>query len=105
MLFGKAWKEDGNPKVDKADKGRNMKIFGFSALFHFVAVVGLAVLIGHDSTLLTGLYIGFLVSLAWVFTAIGVTYLFAGRTFRLLLIDAGFYVVYFSLAGLIIGAW
>jgi hypothetical protein len=44
-------------------------------------------------------------SVVWVFTSIAVTHLFVGRTFRLILIDAGFYVVFFSLAGLILGAW
>jgi hypothetical protein len=65
----------------------------------------LAMLIGNQSTALCGLSYGLIISLVWVATSIGVTYLFVGRSFRLFLIDAGFYVVFYSIAGLILGAW
>jgi len=82
-----------------------IRLFSLSALFHFITVVGLAVAIGKDATLLSGFIIGFIISFTWIFTAIGVTYLFVGRPFRLILIDAGFYLVFFSIAGMLLGAW
>jgi len=33
------------------------------------------------------------------------TYVFVGRTLRLFLIDAGFYVVFMALSGLVLGVW
>jgi uncharacterized membrane protein len=104
-LFGKAWAEDAKSSVDKNNKAAMFRLFSLSALFHFITVVGLAVTIGKDATLLLGLMTGFLISFAWIFTTIGVTYLFVGRPFRLILIDAGFYLVFFSFAGMLLGAW
>jgi hypothetical protein len=80
-------------------------IFGLTAILHTIAIAGLALFIGNDSTALTGLLKGVMISTVWISTSIGVTYLFVGRTFRLFLIDTGFYVVFFSLAGLLLGAW
>ena len=74
-----------------------------SAIFHFVALLALAAFIGRFSTCFAGMLKGFIISVVWVSTSIGVTYQFVGRSFRLFLIDAGFYVVLFSLAGFIFG--
>ena len=104
-VFGKAWTEDGKPKFTGWRKSNYIRLFSLTAVFHFIAITGLDVLIGPNATALTGLVIGFFVSLLWVSVGIAVTHMFVGRTFRLIAIDAGFYVVYFSIAGLILGAW
>ena len=104
-LFGKAWAEDSKAQVDKTDKAVMIRLFSLSILFHFIAIVGLAVAIGKNATLVSGLLTGFSISFAFIFTTIGVTYLFVGRPLRLMLIDASFYIVLFSLGGLILGAW
>jgi len=104
VLFKKGWSEDSNSKYNSENHGNPAVIFGLSALLHFIAIVGLALFIGSESTALTGLLKGFIISTVWISTSIGVTYLFVGRTLRLFLIDAGFYVVFLSLAGLILGA-
>ena len=105
VLFKKGWSEDSNSIYNSENHGNPAKIFGFAGLSHLVAVIALAMFIGSSSTAVEGLLKGFLVSIVWVSTSIGVTYLFVGRTFRLFLIDAGFYVVFLSLGGLILGAW
>jgi len=105
VLFKKGWSEDSNSIYNSENHGNPAKIFGLAGLAHLVAVTALALFIGSSSTAVEGLLKGFLVSIVWVSTSIGVTYLFVGRTFRLFLIDAGFYVVFLSLAGLILGVW
>ncbi len=105
VLFSKAWKEDSNSIYNSENRGNPARIFGLAGISHLVAVIALAMLIGNQSTALCGLSYGLIVSLVWVATSIGVTYLFVGRSFRLFLIDAGFYVVFYSIAGLILGAW
>lgn len=105
LLFGKAWTEDAKPVFDKTNKNSMIKLFGLSALYHLIAITALDLFIGLQSTMLIGLMKGFIISVVWISTSIGVTYLFAGRTFRLFLIDAGFYIVFYSIAGLILGAW
>jgi hypothetical protein len=103
VLFGKTWTKEIN--FDR-NKQVNVKIlFGLSAFAHFGAVVFLASTIGAQASAINGLINGLIISIFWISTSIGVTYLFAARSFKLFLIDAGFYVVFFSLAGLILGAW
>jgi hypothetical protein len=105
LLFGKAWAKESKTIYNSENHGNPLLIFGLSAFLHIIAIIGLAVFIGSHSSALTGLLKGFIVSTLWISTSIGVTYIFVGRTFRLFLIDAGFYVVFLSLAGLILGAW
>lgn len=105
LLFGKAWAEDSKTPYNSNNHGNPALIFGLTALLHLIAVIGLAVLIGKNSNPIAGFIFGLMVSLIWISTAIGVTYIFVGRTFRLFLIDAGFYLVFLSLAGLILGTW
>jgi hypothetical protein len=104
-LFGKAWNEDAKPVFDASKKSSFITLFGLSALLHFIAIAGLDYFIGADATALSGLFKGLFVSIGFIFTSIAVTHLFVGRSFRLILIDAGFYVVLYSIAGLILGAW
>lgn len=105
VLFKKGWSEDSGSKYSSDNHGNPAVIFGLSAVLHIIAVIGLAMFIGSSASAIEGLLKGFFVSMVWIATSIGVTYIFVGRTFRLFLIDAGFYVVFLSLAGLILGAW
>jgi hypothetical protein len=105
VLFKKGWSEDSGSKYNSENHGNPAVIFGLSAVLHIIAVIGLAMFIGNSASAMEGLLKGFIVSTVWIATSIGVTYIFVGRTFRLFLIDAGFYVVFLSLGGLILGAW
>jgi hypothetical protein len=105
VLFKKAWKEDSNSIYNSENRGNPVKIFGLTGISHLVAVMALGILIGHSSTAACGLLYGLIVSIVWVTTSIGVTYLFVGRSFRLFLIDAGFYIVFYTVAGLILAIW
>jgi hypothetical protein len=103
VLFGKTWSKE----IQKGDtRNVNFKfIFGFSAVANFTALVALNAFIGSNSTLFLGLAKGLIVGIFWISTSIAVTYLFASRSLKLFLIDAGFYVVFMSLAGAIFGIW
>lgn len=103
VLFGKPWKKENNYNTPKEELNMPL-IFGGTAVFHFLALAGLSALISGSGAL-NGLLTGLLVSIVWVFTALGGTYLFANRSVKLLLIDAGMYVVLFSLSGLVFGIW
>ena len=105
VLFKKAWTEDSGTIYGKDNHGNPALIFGLTAVLHLIAIVGLAILTGKNSTAFDGFLNGLLISIVFISTSIGVTYIFVGRSFRLFLIDAGYYVVFLSLAGLILGAW
>lgn len=104
IMFGKAWQEDNKIKIDKS-KINPAKIFGLTALGHFVAMVLLDIFIGGHCTAIDGLIKGLLISVIWISSSIGATYVFAMKPLRLFLIDAGFYVVFYSLAGIILAMW
>jgi len=103
--FSKAWKEDARPVFDKSNRLHLIRLFGFTALAHFVMFAGLDMFIGFGASWLDGLYGGFFVSLIWMGGALSVTHAFVGRPVRLIFIDTGFYILLFSLAGAILGAW
>ncbi len=101
LLFGKAWKEDVGPDFDEK-KIKFVPLFGLTAIFHFIAFTALDLFIGKDAMISDGLIKGAFVGIAWIGAGIEVTYLFAQRPVRLMLIDAGFYIVLFSIAGIIL---
>jgi len=104
-LFGKAWMEDAKPVFDHSNKSNYIKLFSASAILQLIMVIGLDLLIGVNSTAIKGLMTGLGLSIFFVSTTIAITHLFVGRTLRLILLDTGFYIVYFSIAGLILGLW
>ena len=104
-LFGSAWLEEVG-LTEEAVNGANMpKTFGGTFVLQFLAVTVLAALLGPDSSWLTGLEAGLLISVFWIATAYGITYLFEQRSIRLFLINAGYNIVLFAMVGTIIGAW
>lgn len=105
VLFRKGWSADSGSVYGPGNHGNPAVIFGLSALLHLVLIVALAMFVGQHTNFLGGALKGLFISLVWISTSIGVTYIFVGRTFRLFLIDAGFYVVFLSLAGMILGGW
>lgn len=102
-LFGKTWKKENNYNIPK-DQLNLPLIFGGTALLHFVAMAALSA-VCSDRGATDGLLLGFLISLVWVLPALGGTYLFANKSLKLLAIDAGMYIVFFSVAGLVFGIW
>lgn len=103
LLFGESWANDSGTPYTKDNHGNPLVIFGLSAVLHFVAIVALAVVIGVNAGAIHGAICGLAISIVWISTSMGVTYIFAGKSLRLFFIDAGFYIVFCVMAGLIIG--
>ena len=104
-LFGSMWLEEVGLTEEAVNNANMPKTFGGSFVLELLAVIALAALLGPESSWLTGLQSGLVISVFWVATAYGVTYLFEQRSMRLFFINAGYYVVWFAIAGTIIGAW
>lgn len=104
-LFGKPWQRLSGLS-DEAIAGANMPlIYGLAFVLQFVAVTVLALLLGPDATVVSGLLTGLGVGAAFIATALGVTYLFTQAPPALAAIDAGYHVAYYALAGAILGAF
>jgi hypothetical protein len=103
FLFGKTWKKENNPENEK-NKINAPLIFGGTAVMHFLTISGLSAVVSGLGGLI-GLEIGLLISIVWILPVMSGTYLFANRSLKLLAIDAGMYIVLFSLSGFILGIW
>lgn len=104
-LFGKTWQRLSGLS-DETLAGANMpRTFSVAFLLQAVAIGVLAAVLGPEATVASGAVTGFVVGLAWIGTALGVTYVFSQQPFALLAIDAGYHVAYFTLAGGLIGAF
>ncbi|HEY4788898.1 MAG TPA: DUF1761 domain-containing protein [Bacteroidales bacterium] len=103
ILFGKTWEKEINPSGTQR-KFNIPLIFGGTAVVHFIALAALSAVVSGAGAG-NGLLAGFFISIVWIVPAMTGTYLFATRSLKLLAIDAGMYVVLFSVAGLIMGVW
>ncbi len=104
-LFGNAWMQEVGLTEETISKANMARTFGGTFALQIVAAVAIAALIGNDGNWKTGLQTGLWIGLFWIGTAYGVTYLFEQRSFRLWLINAGYYIVLYTMMGTIIGAW
>jgi Protein of unknown function (DUF1761) len=104
-FLGKLWTAAAGLTEDKARQGNSGLIFGVSFLLELVAAFVLALFIGAEATLSSGLQTGFLAGLFWVGTALGVVYLFERRSLRLWLLNAGYLTLAFTVMGGILGVW
>ena len=104
-LFGRRWM--GFVGLSEADvQGANMGLtYGVTFVLQLIAVVVLALVMGPEATLVTGALTGLGVGAAWVATAMGVNALFSQESIGLYLINAGYHVAYYTLAGAILGAF
>lgn len=105
ILFAKTWQKE--IKLSDQDmKSANMPmIFGSAFLLNFVAAIVLAMFLGRHAGIVMGLTASLLVAIAWIGTALGTNYLFARKSLKLFFIDAGYFVLYYAVMGIIIGIW
>ena len=104
-LFGSTWLEEVGLTEEAINSANMAKTFGGTFVLQLLATIALAATLGADSTWMVGLHNGLFISILWIATAYGITYLFEQRSMRLFFINAGYYVVLFSISGSILGAW
>lgn len=103
-LFGNAWKNEINVSEEEL-KGRNMTmVFGSAFVLEFIIAVNLAFFLS-DLSVREGMLYGFLTGFGWIAMAMGLTYLFSGKSLKLWFIDSFYFVVSLTLMGLILTAW
>jgi len=78
---------------------------GSSFVLQFIAAILMDMFLGKEATLVDGIITGGIVGIGWVATSLGTNYLFSMKSLKLFFIDAGYFVVWFILIGLILGAW
>lgn len=110
-LFGKKWMASVGMTEEDAQNGNMGKIFGFTFVFQFIMAFCLAMFFYGDPASAemingsNGAFYGFLTGFGWVATAIGVNALYEQKSWAYIFINGSFWIVVFTLMGLILGAW
>lgn len=105
LLFGKTWMQESGITEERTKKQNIPKTFGLAFIASLVIAFNLAMFLGSDSTLQSGLFYGFLAGFGWVAMAFAINDLFEQRSFKLFLINASYHTLAFTIMGGIIGAW
>lgn len=105
LLFANRWMKESGVKRDSPNQNSMGTVFGFAFLLSLIASFFLALFIGKDAGAGFGALAGFMAGFGWVFTFIGISYLFESRSLVHYLINACYSVLALTLMGLIIGAW
>ena len=105
LLFVRVWMKEAGLD-DELLRKRNMGVvYGAAFVLLLIIAFNLAAFLAGPPNLAWGLTAGALAGVGWVATALGVTYLFEARSFRLFLVNAGYHALTFTLMGGILGIW
>ena len=104
-LFKNAWCREAGIDPEAKPKNHPATVFGTAFAAALVAAAAFAIILRPDPPLFIALHAGFLTGLAYVAMSFGINYAFAGRSFKLWLIDGGYHTLQFTLYGLILGLW
>lgn len=103
-LFKNAWCREAG--IDLHAQVRHpSRVFGTAFVAALVSAAAFAIILRPDPPLFIAVHAGFLTGLAYVAMSFGINYAFAGRSFKLWLIDGGYHTLQFTLYGVILGLW
>lgn len=105
LLFANRWMKESGVQRDSPGQNSMATVFGFAFLLSLIASFFLALFIGKDAGAAFGALAGFMAGFGWVFTFIGISYLFESKSLVHFLINACYSVLALTVMGLIIGAW
>jgi hypothetical protein len=105
LMFVKRWMKETGITEEKTKNTNMIKVFGFAFLLSLIASFFLAMFLGAKAGAGFGAVAGFMAGFGWVFTYMGISYLFESRTLAHFLINSMYSIVSLTIMGLIIGAW
>ncbi|KUO62189.1 hypothetical protein APF79_04250 [bacterium BRH_c32] len=106
LLFYKGWKKENNFTDEDLKKVNPAITYSFTFVFALIMSYNMAFFLGDAKTNMAwGATAGFLAGFGWAALIFAVIALFEGRSWKYILINGGYITVYFTLIGLILGAW
>jgi len=103
LLFAKRWMKETGITEETTKNANMIKIFSLAFVLALIASFFLAMFIGPDRGAVFGATAGFMAGLGWVFTFMGISYLFESRTLAHFLINSVYSIVSLTIMGFIIG--
>jgi hypothetical protein len=103
-LFRNAWMAATGVTFEQGRQANPLKLYGTTLVLNLIITTSLAMFIGNGD-LHAGIFAGFMAGATFVATAIGVITLFEFKSFKYWAINAGYQVIFFTVAGAILGAW
>jgi hypothetical protein len=104
LLFANKWAALAGVSEEKLKSASMAMIYGGAFLLNMVSALLLAMAVQGVPNATYGAGMGLAIGLCWVATSFGVSYLFERRPLGLWLINAGYFTLYFTLMGAILGA-
>ncbi len=104
-LFGSAWQKEMGLSDEDLQSGNMGVTFGMTFVVAFIAMLFLAVFMGPGATVASGALHGAIIATVFIATSIATHYLFSQKSLKIFLIDAGYDIVRYALAGAILGAF
>ena len=105
VLFGKRWQAAAGLSDEQASAGSPLVIFGGAFVLALIASACFAMFLGPRPELGFATSAGLAAGLCWVATSFGINGLFQRERLSLVLINAGYHTLQFTLMGLILGLW
>jgi hypothetical protein len=103
-LFRKPWMAATGVTFEQGRQANPLKLYGTVLVLNLIISMSLAMFIGSGGVH-AGVFAGFMAGATFVATAIGVVALFEFKSLKYWAINAGYQIVYFTVAGAILGAW
>jgi hypothetical protein len=103
LMFAKRWMKETGVTEESTKKANMIKIFSLAFILAFIASFFLAMFIGANAGAGYGAMAGFMAGFGWVFTFLGIFYLFESRTLAHFLINSVYSIISLTVIGLIIG--
>ena len=103
LLFAKRWMKETGITEESTKNANMVKIFSLAFILALIASFFLAMFIGAKAGAAFGSLAGFMAGVGWVFTFMGISYLFESRTLAHFLINSVYSIVSLTIMGLIIG--
>lgn len=105
LLFGHLWLRETGLNPEQMRKGHRKLIFVSAFIAVFIAAYVFAFALPPKPAVLSGTIMGAAIGTFWVATSFAINYLFAHRSLKLFLVDAGYHILQFTLYGLILCLW
>ncbi|MBI2993592.1 MAG: DUF1761 domain-containing protein [Gammaproteobacteria bacterium] len=105
QAFGEMWMKETGVTEESAKSMNVPKVMGLAFLLTLLAAAVFSLFLGPKPNFFFALGAGISSGLCWVTAAMGIHYLFEGKSLKLFLINGGYNTAMFTIFGIVLGIW